>query len=179
MPIALLDDAGTRLYYEDSGAPSANYTTLVLVHGSGFHSGKGYLHTTLIPGVLINVFAASFQRMIPCAAEHNLRLIIPNLRDYPHSTPYTAEELEDLRGPSRERQEKALQSRGLELAAFLKEVVKSDPSIGPMSLLAWSAGHCQTNALFAYADHVPKDTIELLNTHLRSYILYGTCFQSA
>lgn len=29
------------LYYEDSGAPSGspNYTTLVLVHGTCFHSG--------------------------------------------------------------------------------------------------------------------------------------------
>lgn len=41
MHTASLDDKGTVFYYEDSGAPSGspNYTTLVLVHGTCFHSG--------------------------------------------------------------------------------------------------------------------------------------------
>lgn len=41
MPVGLVDDMGTVLYYEDSGVPdgSATYVTIVLVHGTMFHSG--------------------------------------------------------------------------------------------------------------------------------------------
>ena len=42
MPTAPVDDKGSVLYYEDSGAPagSTDYVTLVLIHGTGFHSGE-------------------------------------------------------------------------------------------------------------------------------------------
>ena len=41
MPIATVNDHGSMLYYEDSGIPneSTNYTTLILIHGTCFHSG--------------------------------------------------------------------------------------------------------------------------------------------
>ncbi|RPD77401.1 alpha/beta-hydrolase [Lentinus tigrinus ALCF2SS1-7] len=166
MPLAPVDDHGSVLYYEDTGPPPGCtvYKTLVLVHGAGFHG-------------------ASFRRMIPFAAEHNLRFIIPNLRDYPGSTPYTQQELQELRGPSREQQEKALRARASELAAFLQWLIQigdipsahdsSDGSTtGGIALLSWSAGNCQTMALFAYADQLPKETRKLLDAYLRSYVLY-------
>ena len=42
MPQAPVDQTGTHLYYEDTGAPPgcADYTTLVLVHGGAFNGGK-------------------------------------------------------------------------------------------------------------------------------------------
>ena len=116
---------------------------------------------------------ASFRRLVPLAAEHNLRLIIPNLRDYPHSTPYNQEELDEIRGPGREQQEKALLSRALELGAFLKSVIESDASIGDVSVLAWSAGNSQTMALLAHANQLPDNTRGLLGKHLRSHVIYG------
>lgn len=41
MPTAPVDNKGNVLYYEDSGEPagSADYVTLVLIHGMCFHSG--------------------------------------------------------------------------------------------------------------------------------------------
>lgn len=41
MPTAPVNDAGAELYFEDTGPPTgvAQYTTLVLIHGTGFHSG--------------------------------------------------------------------------------------------------------------------------------------------
>ena len=41
MPTAPVDNTGTVLYYEDSGAPagSTDYVTLVLIHGTCFHGG--------------------------------------------------------------------------------------------------------------------------------------------
>ena len=111
--------------------------------------------------------------MLPYGAEHNLRLIIPNLRDYPRSTAYTQEELDELRGPSPELQEKALQARAIEFAAFLKWVIESDVSIKGISVVAWSAGNCQALAFLANARILSKETRELLGKHLRSFVMYG------
>lgn len=39
MPLAPVNDNGTQLYYEDSGAPDTDsYVTLVLIHGTVFHA---------------------------------------------------------------------------------------------------------------------------------------------
>ena len=39
---AIIDEQGHRLCFEDTGEPSNGgiYTTLVLVHGTAFHSGR-------------------------------------------------------------------------------------------------------------------------------------------
>ncbi|KAI1794800.1 hypothetical protein LXA43DRAFT_87606 [Ganoderma leucocontextum] len=164
MPTAAVDDRGSVLYYEDSGIPpdfNGDYTTLVLVHGAGF-------------------LGATFRRLGPLAAECKLRLVTLNLRDYPGSTPYTPEALNDLRGPNRERQERA---RALGLGAFLQWLIRSQntPPIrvasgsgarqGGISLISWSAGNCPTIALLAHADQLLEGTRTLLNTHLHTSVL--------
>lgn len=42
MPVAPVDENGTVIHYEDTGAPkdSKNYLTVVLLHGLLFHSGE-------------------------------------------------------------------------------------------------------------------------------------------
>lgn len=42
MPLAPVDNNGTRLYYDDTGAPldCAEYRTLVLIHGAIFNGGE-------------------------------------------------------------------------------------------------------------------------------------------
>lgn len=41
MPVAPVDENGTQIYFEDSGAPlSDTYTTVVLVHATAFHGGR-------------------------------------------------------------------------------------------------------------------------------------------
>lgn len=40
MPVATVEDSSLRFSYEDSGPLDGSYTTLVMVHGTGFHSGK-------------------------------------------------------------------------------------------------------------------------------------------
>lgn len=40
MPVAPVDDRGTKLFYTDSGAlKSPTYKTLIIVHGYSWHSG--------------------------------------------------------------------------------------------------------------------------------------------
>jgi hypothetical protein len=40
MPVATVKDSSLRFSYEDSGPLNGLYTTLVMVHGTGFHSGE-------------------------------------------------------------------------------------------------------------------------------------------
>ncbi|KAH9851679.1 alpha/beta-hydrolase [Lenzites betulinus] len=167
MPTAPVDDKGTVLYYEDSGVPegSNDYITVVLIHGTCFHS-------------------AVYRPLIPFAAERNLRLVLLNIRDYPGSTPYSAEDFEDLRGATLEAQERALQTRGLEIAAFVRwfiqtqdtPPIKEDPETkartGGVSVLAWSGGTSFAVATFAHADKLDEETRRLLDAHLRTFILF-------
>jgi len=39
MPVATVNDSSLRFSYEDSGPLGGLYTTLVMVHGTGFHLG--------------------------------------------------------------------------------------------------------------------------------------------
>ncbi len=129
--------------------------------------------------------------MISYAADHNLRLVLLNLRGYPGSTPYSTSELDLLEGRSVSHddagspQDMALQARGMEVAEFLRWFIKTenipaireDPGrgklVGGLSVLSWSGGNAATFAMFAHADRLPEETKSLFNTYLRSFIMYG------
>ncbi|KAM5538629.1 hypothetical protein V8D89_007658 [Ganoderma adspersum] len=152
MPTAPVDHHGSVLYYEDSGIPgtSTDYVTVVLIHGTCFHS-EG----------------------------HNLRLVLLNLRGYPGSTPYSEEELKCFEG-SADEQKSAVRARGLEIAAFLRWFVETEkiPEChvgggGGLSLLSWSGGNCQTLSMLANADTLPEGTQKVLDGYFRTLIMYG------
>ncbi|KAI0820433.1 alpha/beta-hydrolase [Trametes gibbosa] len=167
MPTAPVDDKGNILYYEDSGPPvgSTNYITLILVHGTCFHS-------------------AIYRPLIPFAAERNLRLVLLNQRDYPGSTPYSTEDVEDLCASSYEAQARAMQTRGLEIAAFLRWFIQTYDTppiknegetkfpVGGIAVVSWSGGNCAAVGMFAHADKLSKETQKLLNEHIRSFVMY-------
>ncbi|KAH9890074.1 alpha/beta-hydrolase [Cubamyces lactineus] len=167
MPTAPVDDKGSVLYYEDSGAPagSADYVTLVLVHGTCVHS-------------------AVYRPMIPFAAEHNLRLVLVNVRGYPGSTPYCKDDLDELRSPDRAVQALAVAKRGMDIAAFIRWFIDTEgippirerpdgnARVGGLSLLSWSGGNLPTISMLAYAHQLPERTRTLLEAYLRSFIMF-------
>ncbi|KAF9816045.1 hypothetical protein IEO21_04220 [Rhodonia placenta] len=167
MPVGPVDGKGTVLYYEDSGAPEGtrDYATLVLVHGTQFHSGV-------------------FRKMIPFASACKLRLVLVNSRDYPGSTRYSPEELDGLSSPQKEVQAATIRTRGLEFAAFMRwfiEVERIPPILekegasrpsGGISLLGWSSGNLQTIPLLTYANDLPQDTAEVLEGYFRSFFIH-------
>ncbi|OSD07585.1 alpha/beta-hydrolase [Trametes coccinea BRFM310] len=166
MPTAPVDENGTVLFYEDAGPPagSTDYVTVVLIHGTCFHG-------------------AVYRPMIPFAAQHNLRLVMLNLRGYPGSTEYSHEDFEQLRGPSHEQQEMSIAARGIEIAAFLRWFIETNgiPPIkdtpggsrsGGLSLLAWSGGNCHALAMFAHIDKISAETRSLLDAYLRTFIAF-------
>lgn len=126
--------------------------------------------------------------MVPFASERNIRLIMLNMRGYPGSTSLSAEDIADLRDRGEEGQARAMENRGLEIAAFLRWLIETNnirPTQeladagrrgGGLSLLSWSGGNCPTIAMLAHADRLSKETRTLLETRLRSFIMHGMCF---
>ncbi|CCM02474.1 uncharacterized protein FIBRA_04574 [Fibroporia radiculosa] len=168
MPLGPVNVSGASLYYDDSLAPagSTTYVTLVLIHGTMFSS-------------------AIFRKMIPFAIANDLRLVLLNLRDYPGSTRYTPEELQQLRSSNRDVQSTAIVTRGLEIAEFIRWFIETEriPPIsegsspgrafsGGFAVLGWSSGNCQTVPLLAHGDKVPAETRRLFNNYFRTFIFY-------
>lgn len=167
MPVGPVDDNDTVLYYEDGGPPegSLDYVTLILVHGTQFHS-------------------AVFRKIFPFAHSRNLRLVLVNCRDYPGSTRYSSKELEGFSSSQKAVQAETLRARGIEFAAFIRWFIEihhvppiseqpgSNSPSGGISLLGWSSGNLQTIPLLAYATDLPEDTTNLLERYFRHFTIY-------
>lgn len=122
-----------------------------------------------------------------------MRLVSINLRDYPGSTPYSPDEIAELRSTESKNQASFMRSRGIELAMFLawyirKEKIppRTDPpadnptteakeirSHGGLTVLGWSSGNCMSISLFAHSDTITPDTKIFLDKYIRSCILLG------
>ncbi|KAA1472408.1 hypothetical protein DENSPDRAFT_821206 [Dentipellis sp. KUC8613] len=163
MPLAPVDNKGTQLFYEDSGPlDGIPYTTMVIVHGSGYHS-------------------AIFHKMLPFAAQNQLRMVLVNRRDYPGSTPESEEELKAVApGATRESQSEFVAAKGIELAGLLSWFIKTQgiPAVqtvdgkvkGGIVLVMWSSSNTALFGLLSHLDKVPEDTRSTVGPYLR------TCF---
>ncbi|KAJ7139183.1 Alpha/Beta hydrolase protein [Mycena epipterygia] len=149
---------GIDILYTDSGAPDTpDYTTLVVLHGTGYN-GYGF--------VLLHAYAHKY----------NLRIILWNRRDYHGSTKYSDAELADLWAGRKSFQDRL----AIHTAWFLEHFVghentpkvTADRKAGGFILVGWSGGNCTTLALFADPTAIPKPLYEHIEPHLRSLVLY-------
>jgi len=157
---AIVDDSGAELFFVDSGAVpnSRNYTTVILVHGSGVN-GRTLYH------------------LVPYAAASNIRLIIPNRRDYAGSTPYTDQELEALKNG----QDSAMENIAKEMARLCRWFIEmqslpkisSDRKNGGIVLMGWSLGNATTISLFGWPDAIGKEALGLLEGYIRKLVVWG------
>ncbi|KAL5513084.1 hypothetical protein ACEPAH_3482 [Sanghuangporus vaninii] len=165
MPVITIDDLGNTLYYEDTGVPPdavALYTTLIIVHGTGFHG-------------------QIFRRLIPLAPKRNVRLVLVNRRDYPGSSPYTEEDLRKVRTDDPETHNDFAKARASEFARFIKTFIEkenipkasSDWKRGGVVLMAWSSGNGYTLPLLAYIDMIPEETRQFIEPYFRSHIVFN------
>ncbi|KAG6828085.1 hypothetical protein H0H92_009313 [Tricholoma furcatifolium] len=152
---------GIDLFYSDSGAPlnSSDYTTVVILHGSGFNG-------------------QNLTKLHAYAHALNLRTVIPNRRDYAGSTPYTAEDLEDLNSG----RSAFLDRIGIQLAQFLLWFIKqyrvpklsNDRQKGGIVVMGWSLGN--TSALTVFSDKIRRllgdEMYGVLEEYLRDMIIY-------
>ncbi|EKM50157.1 uncharacterized protein PHACADRAFT_264726 [Phanerochaete carnosa HHB-10118-sp] len=177
MPTAPVDNNGTVLFFEDTGAPpgSSTYLTVILLHGLLFHG-------------------AIFQKLVPHAASNDLRLVRVNLRDYPGSTKFSEEELDVIKSGEPEKQAGAMKAQGQQLAAFLRHfattydippTAQADGKlVGGMALLTWSMSNNLATSLLAHAASLSAETREVLSNYLRTILLLdpvlgSTCGEGA
>ncbi|EKM50136.1 uncharacterized protein PHACADRAFT_130755 [Phanerochaete carnosa HHB-10118-sp] len=165
MPTAPVDDTGTVLFFEDTGAPpgSSTYLTVIILHGSYFHG-------------------LTFQNLVPYAASSNLRIVRVNLRDYPGSTKFSEEEMDAIKSGDPEIQAGAMKAQGQQVAAFLRHfattygippTTQADGKlVGGMTLVTWSMSTNLSMSLLAHAGSLPAETREVLGDYLRTIILH-------
>ncbi|KDQ57501.1 hypothetical protein JAAARDRAFT_47456 [Jaapia argillacea MUCL 33604] len=168
MPVATINEKGTQFFYEDSGIPAGSsvYTTVVILHGTSYHLG-------------------TFRRLIPYAAQHNLRLVLVNRRDYPGSSPTSPDELGKLASPDKDVQAEGMKDMGLEIAAFLEWYIKNqdvprlsrsrvegEHDSGGVSLLAWSSGNATSLPMLAHVDKLSEESKTFLAGYLRTFVIY-------
>ncbi|KAI0648547.1 Alpha/Beta hydrolase protein [Trametes meyenii] len=162
--------------FHDSGPPegSADYTTVVIIHGFGWHSGI-------------------FKKLLPFAKQSNARFVFVNRRDYPGSEPYSPAELAVLArlatAPKSEEADAEMQewlrNRAREVHDFLGDFVRREriPSpqgqTGGLVIVGWSFGSSWITSLLANVGLFPEGDLKLSEYVRRvvmydgSYILYG------
>ncbi|KAJ7476879.1 Alpha/Beta hydrolase protein [Mycena galericulata] len=151
--------SGVNFYYTDSGALTSGeaYTTLVLIHGHTFHSG-------------------TFQRLNAFAGPSSLRIISVNRREYPGSSPYSAEELVAFAEGSDDERSTLLAQQGRDLALFLDGLVEKleIPKAGGIALIGWSLGTIFLLSLVASMETLPSATRDRLSSFVHTVILLQT-----
>ncbi|TFK81803.1 hypothetical protein K466DRAFT_557458 [Polyporus arcularius HHB13444] len=157
----------------DSGAPagSTDYTTLVVIHGWGFHGGN-------------------FKKLIPLASKSDARIVLPNRRDYPGSIPFTTEEraefarLADTPAGSpgaTERMEVVMKERAREFYDYLVDLVKAGGVVraqgkkGGLVLAGWSLGATWLSALLTHVASFPVRDVDL-KEYVRRIVYYDASY---
>jgi len=161
------EDPLTTFFFEDTGAPEnagGEYTTIFLVSGAVYQS-------------------TVFQRLLPQAKKYGVRLVALTQRNFPGSSPFTEEELKSLTSSDNAVRADAIQAVGREIATFMAAFVekhnippttkKADgTTFGGISILCWSASNILIFSLLVRPDKLPARTIQVLNTHLRSAVIF-------
>lgn len=142
----------------------SNYRTLIVIHGYGWSSGV-------------------FKKALPEGRRKGIRLIALNRRDFPGSTPYSQEELADLKSPKVDltRFLVFLRKRSMEIIGFIHHITQklglptTDPDgRGNISILGWSSGCIYLFSVMACfnEDNLPTPWKETIQECISSCILF-------
>ncbi|KAJ6544121.1 hypothetical protein B0H19DRAFT_1380459 [Mycena capillaripes] len=159
MPTVTIPSNGIQFFFTDTGALTnvEDYTTYILVHGHTYHGGV-------------------FQRLLPLAATHSVRIICINRREYPGSTPHTAEELRIYASGSDDEHATLLSEAGVNLALCVDEIIRQCalPAAGGVALVGWSLGNAFTMAAMASitSTSLPSHTKARLQAFVKTIILW-------
>ncbi|KAF8891933.1 Alpha/Beta hydrolase protein [Gymnopilus junonius] len=141
-------------FYIDSGAPNATeYKTIIIIHGHTFHSG-------------------TFKRLLPLAPSRSLRVIALNRREYPGTTPFSAEELRIFKSGSEEERAKLLAQQGFDLASFISTLVKQLDLPKDVTIVAWSMGNIFLMSLLSSINALPADVKGILQSSVKNIIMW-------
>ena len=127
--------------------------------------------------------AAVFEKLLPRAHAHNLRIVSIYRRGYPPSSGFCDDELAGI-GFQKKHAEPFLRAQGAEIATFLvnfavaQDIPLADPdpnnpNVGGIVLIGWSLGGIHVLALLAYLDELPEDTQLTLTQYLHTVLSHG------
>ncbi|KAJ7174381.1 Alpha/Beta hydrolase protein [Mycena filopes] len=153
MPKVAIPNTSIEFFFTDSGPPEPeDYTTYIIVHGHTYHGGV-------------------FQRLHPLAADRSVRIICLNRREYPGSTPHTAEELKVYASGSEEERTTLLRAEGVNLALCVDEIIQQF-KLSSVVLVAWSLGNTFVVAVMASIKSLPAQSQVRLRTSVKTIILW-------
>ena len=161
-------------HYTDSGPiENMEYSTLVLVHGHIFHTGKDCNWNKIYHGLIQP--PGIFKRVLPLAGSHSLRVICLSRREYEGSTPYSTDELNTIHYGSDADRTKFLQDQGILIALFLDGLIRTLklPEKGGVTVAGWSLGNFFTIPMRASIGALPDDTKQRLKAYTRGFIIFG------
>ena len=144
------------------------------------------IHSTPVNQVTKQSFAnadrtlANFSRIVDRAKHHGIRAVSLARRDYAGSTPFSEEELEQLRSPEKVAHLQFFRDRGHEIARFIAALADKH-SLPPMSangeggicVLSWSLGVLTMNAFINFFPIYPSNLQACLRRYLKSLVAYG------
>lgn len=166
MPSIIVDDAGTELYYIDSGAPTRP------------DSVQDYITIFAIHGIVYN--GAIFRNVIELAPQSGLRIVAPNRRGYPGSTPLSSEDHKVLTDGTEEQKEEFVLARAVEIATFIHRFIEihklprisDDGKSGGVALLGWSLGSALAHSAISSVDSMPDAIQSGFKQYMRALILF-------
>lgn len=127
---------------------------------------------------------AIFRRILPFAAQSNLRFILLNRRDYPGSSLYTDDDLGKVTpGGDAEGAQSFLCARAQEFIACMEWLVDNEniPRASPdrkksgIALFGWSAGIGYVFPVLSFVDQISARSREKLEPYFRRLVLFGEC----
>lgn len=169
-----------QLSYTDSGPVpgSNNYTTVIIMHGSAFNCSK----YPCFPQHLLCIVTeghpqGGFEKLHSFAPKHNMRTILLQRRDYPGSTKFTDDELDDLKNGRKS----FIDRLAIQLGYFCRHLI-SDlgiPKVNPkdrsggITIMGWSFGTATAMALFSDPAIIPNELYKNLERYVKDLVLYG------
>lgn len=110
------------------------------------------------------------------------------MRDYPGSSPYTAEEVTAMASKDLQDQANAIRGIGRQVAAFMVYFIRkysipapkvvAGQQTGGIALLTWSLSNILSMALLGNAHSLSKEVKEVLETYWHTMVMYGEQFQT-
>lgn len=127
---------------------------------------------TLVP----YIYLGAFSKISPLAASHGLRIICVNRREYPGSSPFSAEELKVMNEGCNVERAKLLNEQGILLCLLLDRLIEtlSLPKEGGITISSWSMGCIFAIAMLTAINNLPEDVGERLKGHVHKLLLWGT-----
>ena len=126
-----------------------------------------------VVGRLIVTAIGTFRRMTDAAPGLGYRLIVPNRRLYPGSTPYTPEEIAALQpGSPHDIFLNTLERQGLYLLEFVDSVIQAH-RLEKVVVAGWSSGALFLTLIASAIAQVREEVRNRLKAHVRALILWG------